>query len=400
MTLEPRFPVATMPEKTGQLRRKSATWYQTYSRILLGLDAVAVTVATWFAYWERGGDPFWFEQSEGFLTLPMVSIMLILCWMAALAVVRSRVPQLLGTGAEEYQRVVRGTFLVFGGLGILSIFIKVQLSRSYLLITLSLGIFMLVLFRWLARVVVGRLRHRHGRCITRLIVVGNARAVRELCVSLARAPDSEYRVVGVCLAGSGLRTYLDVPGIGRLRNYGGESKVVDAVIATHSEAVAVTATKRLVGPGLAQLSWALEEIDVDLLVAPGVIDVAGPRLHMRPVSALPLIHVEKPQYRGAKKFKKGMFDVLFSGLVLLCGLPVLLLIALAIKVSSRGPVFYHASRIGLDGRPFQMIKFRTMVVGADAMISDLTDFDLTASPRDPFKFRNDPRVTRVGAILR
>jgi len=85
---------------------------------------------------------------------------------------------------------------------------------------------------------------------------------------------------------------------------------------------------------------------------------------------------------------------------LLLGLPLLLLIALAVKLTSRGPVFYHHERIGLDGEPFKMIKFRTMVVGADTMAENLAKLNLAASPRDPFKFINDPRVTKIGGFLR
>jgi len=121
---------------------------------------------------------------------------------------------------------------------------------------------------------------------------------------------------------------------------------------------------------------------------------------MRPVAGLPLIHVEKPQYHGAKRFQKRAFDIAFSALALLVGLPLLLLIALAVKLTSRGPVFYRQERIGLDGEPFEMIKFRTMVVGADTMAEDLAGLNLAASPRDPFKFINDPRVTKVGGFLR
>ena len=119
---------------------------------------------------------------------------------------------------------------------------------------------------------------------------------------------------------------------------------------------------------------------------------------MRPVAGLPLIHVEKPQYHGAKKFQKRAFDTVFSATALLCGLPLLLMIAIAIKLSSTGPVFYRQQRIGLDGTPFQMIKFRTMVVGADKMVGDLAD--LNEGRGVLFKIRKDPRVTPIGRVLR
>ncbi|KMO84413.1 putative sugar transferase EpsL [Mycolicibacterium chubuense] len=120
---------------------------------------------------------------------------------------------------------------------------------------------------------------------------------------------------------------------------------------------------------------------------------------MRPVAGLPLIHVEKPQYHGAKRFQKRLFDIMFSSSVLLVGLPVLGIVALAVKLTSRGPVFYKQERIGLDGQPFQMIKFRTMVDGADKLVGNLAALN-ESDGGVLFKIRQDPRVTSVGRILR
>ena len=217
-------------------------------------------------------------------------------------------------------------------------------------------------------------------------------------MALSREQWSGYDIVGACIPGGFSRTNIGVPGLGTIPVFGDESAVADAVSASNSHAVAVAATEQFHGKELRNLSWELENLDIDLLVAPGVIDVAGPRLHMRPVAGLPLIHVEKPQYHGAKKFQKRAFDVGFSTLALLCGLPLLLLIAIAIKLSSTGPVFYRQQRIGLDGRPFEMVKYRTMVVGADKMVDELAE--LNDGRGVLFKIRKDPRVTPVGRFLR
>jgi exopolysaccharide biosynthesis polyprenyl glycosylphosphotransferase len=291
------------------------------------------------------------------------------------------------------------TLAVFGGVAIISMLFKLEIARGYLMIALPTGIVILIFFRWVARRLVVRARQKHGRCITRVLVVGNAPAVCDLTKSLAREPKSEYEVVGACIPGPVIRTKLDVPGVGTIPTFGDESNVVGAVTATNSQAVAVTATERLDGRGFRDLSWELEKLDVDLLVAPGVVDVAGPRLQMRPVAGLPLIHVEKPQYSGAKRFEKRLFDVVFSSTVLLCGLPVLLVVAIAVKFTSKGPIFYRSERIGLDGRAFEMIKFRTMVDGADALVDKLVALNVIEGGV-LFKMRSDPRVTPVGRFLR
>lgn len=240
---------------------------------------------------------------------------------------------------------------------------------------------------------------QRGRCITRVLVVGSPSAVRDLTTSLARDVKSEYEVVGACIPGPGARLKIDVPGVGAIPTFGDETNVVGAVTATGSHAVAVTATERLDGRGIRDLSWELEKLDIDLLVAPGVVDIAGPRLQMRPVAGLPLIHVEKPQYHGAKRFQKRFFDVMFASAVLILGFPVLLVVGIAVKATSRGPVFYRQERIGLDGQPFEMIKFRTMVVGADKMVDKLAALN-ESQGGVLFKIRDDPRVTAVGKFLR
>jgi exopolysaccharide biosynthesis polyprenyl glycosylphosphotransferase len=135
------------------------------------------------------------------------------------------------------------------------------------------------------------------------------------------------------------------------------------------------------------------------VVSPGVVDVAGPRLTIQPVSGLPLIHVEKPQYSGTKRVQKRAFDLGVSMIVLLGALPVMIATAIAIKLTSRGPVFYRSERIGLDGKPFQMVKFRTMVDGADGQLEGLAALNESVGGV-LFKIRRDPRITTVGRFLR
>jgi len=378
----------------------SVGWQIDYSRWLSFGDSVAVVLAIATAQWVRFG-PSAVGASLGLLqgvTYFEISILIALLWLAALSINHSRSQRIIGSGVEEYRRVWWATISVFGSVAIISMLFKLELARGYLMIALPSGLLLLFFERWVARKIVIRARKNFGRCITRLLVVGSPRAVRDLTLALSREPWSGYDVVGACVPGAYTRTEISIPGLGSVKVLGDESRVANAVVDTDSHAVAVAATEQFHGKGIRDLSWELERLNIDLLVAPGVIDVAGPRLHMRPVAGLPLIHVEKPQYHGAKKFQKRAFDVGFSALALLCGLPLLLMIAIAIKLGSTGPVFYRQQRIGLDGRPFQMTKFRTMVVGADKMVDDLAD--LNEGRGVLFKIRKDPRVTHIGRFLR
>lgn len=119
---------------------------------------------------------------------------------------------------------------------------------------------------------------------------------------------------------------------------------------------------------------------------------------LRPVAGLPLLHIDKPTYQGATKFRKATVDRVGATLLLLMILPVLVAIAVAVKLDSAGPVFYRATRIGLNNQPFLMWKFRSMVVDADSMRASLAAVDEGAGVL--FKVRDDPRVTRVGRFIR
>ncbi|WP_115278095.1 sugar transferase [Mycolicibacterium tokaiense] len=379
-------------------RGKIPGWQRDYARRLIVVDAFGVIFAIGLAQWLRFGELPATEEVFQLESYTKVSIAIAAGWMLALAINRSRSTRIIGSGTEEYRRVVLATLSTFGAVAVISMLFKLEIARGYLMIALPTGIAILTVFRWLARKQVIKAR-ANGECITRVLVVGNAPAVRDFTQALAREPWSEYRVVGACVCGPEDRKLIDVPGVGTVRAFGDESNIAAAVAATDCQAVAVTATERLDGRGIRDLSWELERLNIDLLVSPGVVDVAVPRLQMRPVAGLPLIHVEKPQYHGAKRFEKRLFDVVFSSAVLLAASPILLVVALAIKLTSRGPVFYRSERIGIDGTPFEMIKFRTMVQGADKLVSQLADQN-ESEGGVLFKIKEDPRVTPVGKFLR
>jgi hypothetical protein len=142
---------------------------------------------------------------------------------------------------------------------------------------------------------------------------------------------------------------------------------------------------------LRQLSWQLEGSGIELLVAPGLIEVAGPRLHIRPFEGLPLLSVEQPSFEGWRRVVKGAVDRLTATVALVLLAPVLLAIAAAVRLTSSGPVLYRQERVGLGGRTFTMLKFRSMVVDADRQLEALRAENISDGLL--FKMRTDPRVT-------
>jgi exopolysaccharide biosynthesis polyprenyl glycosylphosphotransferase len=168
---------------------------------------------------------------------------------------------------------------------------------------------------------------------------------------------------------------------------------------TQAEAVMVTDTEHLGPDGLRELTWQLEGTGIELMLSPNVIDVVGSRLHLHEVSGLPMLHLDEPQYAGASRFIKSAFDRLGAFMIVMAFSPVMLVLAAIVRLTSAGPVFYRQERIGKHGESFGMIKFRSMRVGADAELAALVAAQGLNMAELP-KLENDPRITKVGGVMR
>lgn len=387
----------TSPPVPGPSRRD---WQSAVIRRAWITDIIVVSGAVVLAQVVRFGDSAASARlvSIGDLNYTCISLALIVLWLASLAIYGTHSARVFGSGPEEYRGILSATMRLFGFIAICSLMLRVDIARGYLAIAFPVGLLGLLLSRWLARRAIARKREA-GESQTWVLVVGRERAVLELARSFGRSLASGHRVVGVCIPGhTGERgDQMDVDGR-RIPIFGDEHSVIEALRFSGADTVAVTATEELGHNGIRKLVWDLEPHDVDLVVSPGVVDVAGPRLLMRPVAGLPLIHVEKPTYNGSKRLGKAAFDAVFASLALVALLPVFALTALAIKLTTRGPVFYKSERVGVDGKIFAMLKFRSMVEGADKLQSQLES--LNEGSGVLFKIREDPRVTRVGHFIR
>jgi exopolysaccharide biosynthesis polyprenyl glycosylphosphotransferase len=391
-----------IPEQLAGVAERSE-WQRRYAAKVRVTDIVVVMAAVALAQYLRFGaskaaSPDWALLPSNYFMYAF-SALFALAWLGALAAFHTRSPRLIGTGVEEYRRVVSASFWTFGGIAIVTLLFKVDIARGYLAVALPVGTLGLVLSRWAWQSSVARGRTQ-GACRTAVLAFGEEEAVVNLAGELTRRSSDGYLVVGVGIPGYGppRGEFLTVNGR-QIPIVGGESDMIAAIRSCGADTVAIAGTEHFGVRGIRRLIWDLEPIGVDLVVSTGVMDVALSRLEMRPIAGLPLLHIEKPQYRGAKRFQKRAFDICFALAALMMTSPVVVLAALAIKLTSRGPVFYSAERIGIDGQPFSMLKFRTMVVDADKMLDNL----LGANETDGgvlFKIREDPRVTPIGRVLR
>jgi exopolysaccharide biosynthesis polyprenyl glycosylphosphotransferase len=160
----------------------------------------------------------------------------------------------------------------------------------------------------------------------------------------------------------------------------------------------VLACPEMNGAELRKLAWELEKTDTELCLAPALLDVAGPRTSIRSAAGLPLLYMDHPDLTGARQAVKSLFDRLAAASALLLLAPVFLAVAVAVKVGDRGPVFFRQVRVGRNGRPFHVCKFRTMVTDAEqqkALLEARNEGNGVL-----FKIKDDPRITKVGSILR
>ena len=139
-----------------------------------------------------------------------------------------------------------------------------------------------------------------------------------------------------------------------------------------ADTVAVAHSPGLTPQLLRRLAWTLEGTGTELLVAPALTDVAGPRINIRPVSGLPLLQIAEPEFSGLRRLVKGSIDVVCAAVLVLLASPVLLLIAVMVKLSGPGPVLFSQIRVGRGGTPFRMLKFRSMSTDAEERLEQLS----------------------------
>ncbi|MEV0091312.1 sugar transferase [Streptomyces sp. NPDC050738] len=384
------FPLAHGRLSDGAINQLGNDWEQRYRRTVITGDTVAtaLVVASIGQFFGARDAANWHEKWG---ILAFCTELLVL---GALAVSRAWAPAVLGQGAEEFRRLGRALFtatvvLALGGIALTSRNIKLWIFVAIPAIALVTMTARYVLRLWLHK------QRKEGRCLRPVLAAGSPDTVSDLIARTRKFPHLGWRVEAVCTPdGLGLDGDLldDVPVVGRLED-----------VATHVQrdgyrVVAVTAAPHWSPDGLQRLAWNLEGSDAEMVVAPVLMEVAGPRLHVDGVLGIPLLRVSMPTFSGGRRVIKGFVDRLGAAALLVVFAPLMILVGLFVLVDSRGGALYSQRRVGKDGDEFTIFKFRTMVTGAHGARAALADRDEGAGLL--FKVRLDPRVTRVGAVLR
>lgn len=324
----------------------------------------------------------------------VVSAVLVAIWSGSLIVFDAYDRRIMGVGDDEYRRVIMASLSAFGAIAIVAFTFQVDIARGYLVIALPLGVIALCANRkiwrgWLAR------RRAEGDYLARVLLVGCSTDVSFMASALRSEPSAGFSVAAVAT---------DADSSAHVHQAGLPPLVSDidgaAAAAARLGVDAVVIAGELPGGRTAvrSLGWDLERVGVELVVSSPLIGVDQLRVRHRPVGTLPLMHVELPEYFGARRSLKRVLDAVAAAIGLVLLLPVFAVIAAMIKAQDGGPVFFRQTRVGQNGTRFQIVKFRTMDVRAEAMKAALSAQNEGAGPL--FKLKHDPRVTPIGRVLR
>lgn len=370
----------------GDRGAPTADWRRRYRRRAIIGDFVAALIACTTAALVRWGGIPNFRVAVLATVVPIV-------WLIVIAYAGGYRQASLGIGLDEYRSIGKGLVILLALVAVMLVSLGWQMSRLLIGVAVPATFLLTVIARWLLR---GRLAAARsaGKCLQPTIVVGRGLPVPEMIAELRRDPhETGMTVVGVCVS--------DLPDPSWIQDvtlYGGPETALLAVRDTGAEAVVIASDSAFSGKTLRRLGWALSEMGVDLYVHPGIHEVAAPRLTLRPAAGMSLLHVEGPTIGGIDAIVKRAIDIVCSAMILLVTAPLWAIAALSVKLHDRGPVFFIQQRVGEEGKTFPMVKFRTMVVDAEARLAELEAHRHVNELL--FKHKEDPRITGPGKWLR
>jgi exopolysaccharide biosynthesis polyprenyl glycosylphosphotransferase len=355
-----------------------------YRRRLIASDSLIVSLAIGLGLLVSSRQSAW--EIDPLLAIYGVPLGIGVLWIGCLLAAGSYDRRVIGPGIEEVQRILTATLVTFAVVAGVGYLIRADISRAYAFVSLPLGCLGIALGRFAWRGWLYRMRAR-GSYLTDTIVIGPPRSAEDLASAIATSTYVGYRPVGV----------VGLPR-GASQAAGWLDEIDGLLSRTGARAIALDPGGKGAQDLVRELAWRLEGRGIDLLISAGMADIAGPRLSMRPIAGLALLHLDEASLSRGQRAVKRCLDLAGGLMALLVLAPLMAVCAIAVRADSPGPAFFRQDRIGRSGRPFTMWKFRSMRIGADQERQVLRRHLGQDSPM--FKVDNDPRVTRVGRVLR
>lgn len=376
---------------TAQERR-----FRPYVLRIAVTDVFAVAIAVAVAYVLRFHTDGAARVSGNFApSYLVVSVALFTAWTAALFLGRTHDHRIIGTGPAEYQRVWQASWRLGAVIAVVAYMLRMEIGRGFLGVAFPLGLTLVFLGRYAWRQWLHRQRAA-GLFQSRVLVVGHLRKAALLIAELKAAPNAGFGVIGACVPDA------EAAGgeAGAVEILGTMDDAAMLAIEHRADIVAVVGSDNMTTEALRRLGWDLEGTGIDIALTMAIRDVAGPRVTMQPVNGLPLVYVDEPRFAGPKYALKSAIDWLLAFVILVAISPVLLIIAVLVKATSRGPVFYRQRRVGVRGTDFSVIKFRSMVADAHERLDEALAAEGVEDIGLFYKPKNDMRITPVGRVLR
>ena len=336
------------------------SWTSGYLRLALVADGGCALAAALLAFQVRFDARVSWAWAYLLLSLALPPLWLLSVWLAG-----GYDARFIGVGSDEFRRVLNAGVCLTATVAIVAYATKADLARGYVVLALPTMTVLDLIARFRLRKRLHKSR-RQGSCMQKVVAVGHPDVIADLAAELRRESHHGLSVVAACVVGLEQSAEIDgIPVIGGLGN------VLTVVEQFGADTVAVLACPEMSGARLRDLAWALEKTGTDLCVAPALLDVAGPRTTIRPAAGLPLLHMDHPEFTGARRLVKSAFDRALAFTALLLLVPLLVPVAVAIRLGDGGPALFRQTRVGKDGRSFTVYKFRTMVVDAEARKAQL-----------------------------
>ncbi len=376
------------------MRRRSRLWVIARAAGDAGLIGLAVFLA-WYVRYEIQADLF---LGEGFFYFPFTAYipLALVLTVLTVAVLRYEGYYAVARGRSylnEIYAILNATTTAILLVMAFTFFIRpLVFSRAlYVYAALLVAIFLSV-YRALQRLAFMRLR-KSGFGVDRVVIVGAGELGRALMRNIVAQSDLAYQVIGF-VDDDPARGSTE---IGRFKALGGTDRLpsllsnmqVDEVIVT----LPWTAREKIIS--IIQLC---QQHGVTAKVVPDLFQLSLSRVAIDDVGGVPLLGVRETKMSWVDSVIKRTMDLVVGGVLLIIAAPIMLVIAIVIRLDSPGPVIFRQSRIGRGGRPFCAYKFRSMRVGAEEERAQLSSLNEATGPL--FKIRNDPRRTRLGRFIR
>jgi exopolysaccharide biosynthesis polyprenyl glycosylphosphotransferase len=369
-----------LTSKRGQ--GSSLDWKPNLRRNIARADLCALTLTLVFILSVRFPEIWRGELTNYEIRNILLAFLVLGSWLFFLWFNGSRDTNILGFGADEYKKLINATLLSFTSVAFVSYIFKLEISRLFVLSIFPFGLLVLFIVRRILRRRLLRARSQ-GRYLSRVLLLhsGVSDPVEQ---RLALAQHAGFNIVHKIVTAE--KVNFDV------------KEIVSNALSNNCDSIMVGQSAVISATELRKLGWALEQTNIDLIVAPAVTEIAGPRLKVSNVEGLPLLHLEQPAFSGASRVTKRILDLTISIVGLIFISPFLLIVAILIKSSDRGSVLYTQKRIGQNNKEFNVYKFRTMSEGSHELRAQV----MAETNKDPrlAKDPQDPRITKPGLFLR